>query len=1437
MHKFAKTSKIRGGELSPSENGGAAMRRGIVFAAIAALCVATGALADGLPDGYTKLPYIKANKNVQLKTGYTPKSTDKIVMTWCPTQVSTTECLWCARTNTSVQTFTAFTYKSAKIGIHINTTNYDGSSAPTGFTVNRNDLIAVNTKYTAIADGNAKTLTVTNAITGAEVVNVSWTVANNFDVSSQICLFASHGTNIDRQNNWASHYLYSFKVYDAAGTLKLNLVPAKNSSGAVGLYDTVGGSFKTKSNGSGSLSDTLMSMTYSDDTALDADVTFDGIVTVNSGKTLDLNGHNLTAYSIAGEGTITAGLRDLTSPDPDGERVTDTGTFYNTVGANLFNDNYFREADRTHRIIVNTTNLPVSVTYDFGEDSPKKVDMYKVHVGPLDSFNARAPKSWTFEGSNDKETWTPLDARDSETGWPRSREVRTYLFDNALQYRYYRITFTASNDTGSGNKYLEVVQLEYFDSADEPAVPPELRVNVPEGSSMTNSTVSIAGSVRLVKQGAGEFVANKPRQFYLGGTLVSEGTFKAMQVALPAGETGSAVQVEEGAIYDFNGASTSYYYGFLMNGGTLANTGADLAYDVEQIGGATLLADSYVWAPSKFGFHTQYDGLVTIDLGGHTLDVNGNDTIWIANTTFSNGTVRIASPSIALNTAASRADTATLDLSGTVGIYYDMPVSNLVLRSESGSSMNSEATGVFKVYGTFKTETGNFPFVKMMDGSTLNLKEWSGTFNSISANTANPNGYRLLFDSGATVTVDIAGRTPSVGDCLISWDAIPAGVTFQFDAATAAGGVEPVIAERGLLYGYVADTVEQAWWTGAANDGNIANPANWLCKNIVGGTVTGATALPTAVTHIYLEGSLNINDSTNLASICRVCTLTNATLAGDCDLRGLGAKLEISPNATINLNGRKFYVSAAAQIGRCTIKDANPVDLTTTDSSRVTDTGTFNGNTKGANLFNNNYSRAADSTHRIIINKNNLPVSVAYDFGKPTVVDAYRIWTGPITDYTSRLPMQWKIEGSNDGMDWTLLDYRKGVSAYGDENGHRTYSFANATAYNRYRITFEAAQWDSTAYLEAVQLEYFGLKATQGELHIDTTGVSGEVEFAGLSLDGNMRLFKEGAGTIRLSKSGQTHVGGMEVFGGTVVVGAANLAKASFGELGGDVVIHGDNAGAASATCGVVDFEAKLGYSGYRYILDGGAIYNPGLAVVTDLRLDSDSWLKLTDTTPANGMNYVGRDLSPSFVDLRGYTLSTYIEEGGRTLYLNNVTVDDGLVDVVSGGWFGSRGTIVATNGVAFKVNCYQDIVGTFLAQDYSFLATSVNNNRGDGIIDIYGTLSPNSSSKCFHGALLHGGSAIDLSGLSAALPTVAPFAASQKGDKTLRFEPGATIGVKLGSRTVAKGACVISWTAETAPDATVKFVPADADRKYRLVVESDGLYYYPPLGFMIIVQ
>ena len=160
----------------------------------------------------------------------------------------------------------------------------------------------------------------------------------------------------------------------------------------------------------------------------------------------------------------------------------------------------------------------------------------------------------------------------------------------------------------------------------------------------------------------------------------------------------------------------------------------------------------------------------------------------------------------------------------------DITVSNLCLRSGSTSSVSSDSKYAFKVFGTFKTETDDFPFVTMMDGSTLDLKDREGAFNAVSA-SSNSNGFRLRFNDGATVTIDVSGRTLSLGDQLIAWDEVPQNVTFQFDAATAAGGVLPVVAERGLLYGHDDGVVEQAWWTGAANDGNVANPANWLCKN------------------------------------------------------------------------------------------------------------------------------------------------------------------------------------------------------------------------------------------------------------------------------------------------------------------------------------------------------------------------------------------------------------------------------------------------------------------------------------------------------------------------------------------------------------------------------------------------------------------------------
>lgn len=70
----------------------------------------------------------------------------------------------------------------------------------------------------------------------------------------------------------------------------------------------------------------------------------------------------------------------------------------------------------------------------------------------------RAPKSWTFEGSNDGEAWTILDTQTSETGWTNGEE-RHYSFVNGVAYKYYKYNCTALN---GGTDYLQLWELEFY---------------------------------------------------------------------------------------------------------------------------------------------------------------------------------------------------------------------------------------------------------------------------------------------------------------------------------------------------------------------------------------------------------------------------------------------------------------------------------------------------------------------------------------------------------------------------------------------------------------------------------------------------------------------------------------------------------------------------------------------------------------------------------------------------------------------------------------------------------------------------------------------------------------------------------------------------------------------------------------------------------------
>jgi hypothetical protein len=103
-----------------------------------------------------------------------------------------------------------------------------------------------------------------------------------------------------------------------------------------------------------------------------------------------------------------------------------------------------------------------------------------------DGFPARAPKNWTFQGSNDGSSWTTLDTQTNQTSWG-SAEQRVFRFTNSTAYRYYRLNISANNGdgtyTGIGEVYL------YTDDG----IP--TGVVVSKANTYTVATTPIGGSV------------------------------------------------------------------------------------------------------------------------------------------------------------------------------------------------------------------------------------------------------------------------------------------------------------------------------------------------------------------------------------------------------------------------------------------------------------------------------------------------------------------------------------------------------------------------------------------------------------------------------------------------------------------------------------------------------------------------------------------------------------------------------------------------------------------------------------------------------------------------------------------------------------------------------------------------------------------------------
>ncbi len=199
-------------------------------ALVAAAFPAFGAAA--LPEGYALLPFIKASGNCQVKTGITPVCTDKAELAFELSTVSGNQNLWCSR-NDAANSFTAFMVAD-KVRIDRNTTQVSSSAG-----------LSVAKKYILVADYAAGTGMVTDPGTDAIVTSIAELGTADYDPETDLCLFASYTTDTDTGlDNYGSWTFYAFKLRDADGNLRCDLVPARRTEdGRLGLYDVARDTF------------------------------------------------------------------------------------------------------------------------------------------------------------------------------------------------------------------------------------------------------------------------------------------------------------------------------------------------------------------------------------------------------------------------------------------------------------------------------------------------------------------------------------------------------------------------------------------------------------------------------------------------------------------------------------------------------------------------------------------------------------------------------------------------------------------------------------------------------------------------------------------------------------------------------------------------------------------------------------------------------------------------------------------------------------------------------------------------------------------------------------------------------------------------------------------------------------------------------------------
>lgn len=191
-----------------------------------------------LPSGYTALEYIKCEGAQYINTQFIPTGNTRVLLDF-ETDTSESQNLFCggrtAASGSDKQTFTAFYSVNNEKTIR---RDYYGTSKTSTITYNPGRILFDANKNKTYINKNL------------DSVLSNYTLATSTASVMPIVLFTTcHQTSSSAaltlsNSNWAKYKVYSCKIWDN-DIIQRNLIPAKNTSGTLGLYDAVNNMFYT----------------------------------------------------------------------------------------------------------------------------------------------------------------------------------------------------------------------------------------------------------------------------------------------------------------------------------------------------------------------------------------------------------------------------------------------------------------------------------------------------------------------------------------------------------------------------------------------------------------------------------------------------------------------------------------------------------------------------------------------------------------------------------------------------------------------------------------------------------------------------------------------------------------------------------------------------------------------------------------------------------------------------------------------------------------------------------------------------------------------------------------------------------------------------------------------------------------------------------------